>query len=91
MINNTFTLINYFDVWGNEEDGYEVNDACVEAEDLVITDEATDEDIVDYLFQNGYLTTNDFNLFEVDDSGDFIEIYEKAGLKPLYSLRRNVA
>lgn len=25
-----YRLINYFDVWGNAEVGYEVNDLCVE-------------------------------------------------------------
>jgi len=27
-------LTNYFDVWGNKKDGYEVNDACIEWDDV---------------------------------------------------------
>ena len=87
---NTYTLINYFDVWGNEVDGYEVNNQCVEAEDIVITDDATNDDIINYLQLAGYLNTNDASLFEVEDNGDFIEIFAKKTMMPLYSLRRNV-
>ena len=85
----TYTLINYFDVWGNEDDGYEVNNQCIEVEDVVIADDATDQDIIDYLFQNEYLTDDDISLYEVEDNGDFIEIYVKKTMMPLYSLRRN--
>lgn len=42
-------LINYFDVWGNAEEGWEVNNQCIEAEDIHISDEATDKDICEYL------------------------------------------
>lgn len=87
----TWTLINYFDVWGNEVDGYEVNNQCVEAEDIIIADDATDADIINYLQLAGYLNTNETGLFEVEDNGDFIEICVKETGMPLYSLRRNVA
>ena len=87
---NSYTLINYFDVWGNEVDGYEVNNQCVEAEDIVIADDATNNDIINYLQLAGYLNTNDASLFEVEDNGDFIEIFAKKTMMPLYSLRRNV-
>lgn len=87
---NTYTLINYFDVWGNEVDGYEINNQCVEAKDIVIADDATDADIINYLQLAGYLNTNDTSLFNVEDSGDFIEIFAKETGMPLYSLRRNV-
>ena len=29
-----YTLINYFDVWGNAADGFEVNNQCIECDDL---------------------------------------------------------
>lgn len=87
---NTYTLINYFDVWGNEVDGYEVNNQCVEAKDIVIADDATDADIINYLQLAGYLNTNETSLFDVEDNGDFIEIFTKETGMPLYSLRRNV-
>lgn len=88
---DTWTLINYFDVWGNAEDGYEVNNQCVEAEDIVIADDATDADIINYLQLAGYLNTNETSLFEVEDNGDFIEICVRETGMMLYSLRRNVA
>ena len=86
----TYTLINYFDVWGNEEDGYEVNNQCIEVEDVVIADDATDQDIIDYLFNNEYLRDDDVSLYEIEyGCGDFIEIYVKETMMPLYSLRKN--
>lgn len=85
----TYTLINYFDVWGNEEDGYEVNNQCIEVEDVVIADDATDQDIIDYLFNNEYLRDDDVSLYEIEDNGDFIEICVKETMMPLYSLRKN--
>lgn len=83
----TYTLINYFDVWGNEEDGWEVNNQCVEADDVVIADDATDQDIIDYLFQHEYVTDDDISLYELESNGDFIEIYVKETMMPLYSFR----
>jgi len=88
---NTWTLINYFDVWGNKIDGYEINNQCVEADDIVITDSASDDDIINYLQIAGYLNTNETSLFEVYCDGDFIEICVRETGMPLYSLRRNVA
>ncbi len=85
----TYTLINYFDVWGNEEDGYEVNNQSVEADDVVITDDATDQDIINFLFQHEYVTDDDISLYEIENNGDFIEIYVKETMMPLYSLRKN--
>ena len=86
---DTYTLINYLDVWGNEVDGYEVNNQCVEAEDVMIVGGATDTDIIDYLFQNGYLNDDDVELYTIEDNGDSIEISVKENGYPLYSLRRN--
>ena len=85
----TYTLINYFDVWGNEEDGWEVNDCCSEADDITITDDATEQDIIDYLYNIEFFKTNDLEKFDVEYCGDFIEISEKETQKPLCSLRPN--
>lgn len=85
----TYTLINYFDVWGNEKDGYEVNNQCVECDDLVITDDATPKDICNYLKDRGYLTTSDMRRLTVEDYGDTIEILKRKGYKPLFGIRVN--
>lgn len=82
-----YDLINYFDVWYNEEEGYTVNNCCVEKRDITITDDATAEDIIDYLKQNGYVKQNcTVDDFEVS-MGDFIDVFEKETGKPLYSFR----
>lgn len=84
-----WTLINYFDVWGNEVDGWEINNACSEFDDLEIADDATDQDIIDYLYNIEFFNTNDLEKFDVEYYGDFIEIREKETQKPLCSLRPN--
>lgn len=87
---NKWTLINYFDVWGNEEEGWEVNNACSEFDDLEIADDATDQDIIDYLYNIEFFRTNDLEKFRIEDMGDgFIEIYQAEDNKPLCRLQRN--
>jgi len=71
-----YTLINQFDVWGNEVDGYEVNNQCVEMTGITITDDATDKDIIKYLIDVKFLVYDAFNLVEVVNSGDLIELFE---------------
>lgn len=86
---NTYTLINYFDVWGNEVDGYEVNNQCVEAKDIVIADDATDKEVLNKLVEMGFLNTSDMRRLVVENDWNCgIEILEKKGMKPLYGLRR---
>lgn len=53
---NHYKLIDYFDVWGNAEDGWEVNNLTTVEDDIVITEDATDEEIIDLLERIGYLT-----------------------------------
>ena len=52
---NHYKLIDYFDVWGNAEDGWEVNDLTTVEDDIVITEDSSDEDIIDFLIQIEYL------------------------------------
>lgn len=86
----TYALINYFDVWGNEKDGWDINDCCVEFDDLQIADDATPKDICEYLRKIGFLTSSDMRRLTVEDMGEMIEIYEKKTMKPLCSLREVV-
>ena len=83
-----YELINYFDVWGNAEDGWEVNNQCIEFRDLVITEDASDKDILNYLVDIGFLATSDMRKLLVDNSGDMIEIFEKKSMKPICGLRQ---
>ena len=90
MVNtNTFTLINYFDVWGNAKDGWEVNNQCIEADDLVITDDASPKEICEGLKRINMLATSDMRRLEVINWGDMIEINERKGHKPLFGLMMN--
>ena len=72
-----YRLINYTDVWGNNKDGYEVNNQCVEFDDLIISDTATNKDILTYLYKIGFFTTNDLRKIKVINEYDVIEFYGK--------------
>ena len=85
----SYRLINYFDVWGNCKDGWEINNQCVEMEDLNLTEDATNKDICEYLKKTGYLKTSDMRRLAVIDYGDYIEICERKGMKPLFGLHLN--
>ena len=84
-----YTLINYFDVWGNKKEGYEINNQCKECDDLIIADDSSDKDILKYLKNDGYLKTDDLRRLYVDNYGDMIEIFERKTQKPLYALMLN--
>lgn len=86
-----YTLVNYFDVWGNEKEGYEINNLCNEVEGITITDDATEKDILKYLVQIGFLTTSDRRKVRIDTTdGDMMEIYAVKGNYPIGSLRREM-
>lgn len=56
---NKYKIVDYIDVWGNAEDGWEVNDltSYYDTDDtcLRISEDATDEEIIDFLIQINYL------------------------------------
>ena len=87
----TYSLRNYFDVWGNAKDGWEVNNSCIEFDDLNITDDATEKDILKYLKKIGFLSTDDRRMVrcDMDTYVDGIEIYEVKGHKPVAALIAN--
>lgn len=70
-----YDLINYFDVWGNNKDGYDVNDLCVQESGLFIADDATSKDIANFLVRIGFLNTSDLRRIRIIDNCDgMIEI-----------------
>ena len=83
-----YRLVNYFDVWGNEADGWEINNLCVEFDDLTISDDATDKEILEYLKMIRFLNTSDMRKLYVDSSmyDGVIEIFERKGMKPICRL-----
>lgn len=91
MKHNTWTLFDYFDVWGNAEDGWEVNDQSMEFDDLYIADDATDEELIAYLKSINYLSEY-VQLGKdvvIEDNGDMIEIFKADDLMPICRLQRN--
>jgi hypothetical protein len=85
----SYSLINYFDVWGNKKDGYEINNQCIEFSDLIIVDSATNKDIVKYLYDIGFLSTHDMRRIDVINHGDLIEVYSKKDAMPICALLTN--
>lgn len=69
-----YKLINYFDVWGNAEVGYEVNDLCVEETGIFIADGSTDQEVLSLLVRIGFLVTDDLEKVCIKWEGDMIEI-----------------
>ena len=80
-----YILINYFDVWGNAKDGFEINNQCQECDDMYISDDSTDKEICTFLKQSHFLATDDMRKLQVIDDGTMIEIQTKAGM-PLFCL-----
>lgn len=60
---NKYKVVDYFDVWGNAEDGWQVNNLTsyydTDETCLRISEDATDKEILEYLVQIGYLKTLD--------------------------------
>ena len=54
----TYTLVDYIDVWGNSEDGYTVNDAMRYENYVDISENSSENDIIQALVNKGYLLAN---------------------------------
>ena len=82
-----YRLINFFDVWGNAVDGWEINNQCIEGEDFHIDENAAKKEICEYLKNARYLKTSDMRKLYVDNSScaSVIEIYERKGMMPLFA------
>jgi hypothetical protein len=83
-----YKVINYFDVWGNEEDGWEVNNLCSEGY-ITVKDYTNVEEIVQALkdmerpFLNELATVE---ALEVHNDYEMIEFFEKRNGMPLFRL-----
>jgi hypothetical protein len=89
---NTYKLVNYFDVWGNQKDGYEINNLCTEIEGIVLVDGCQDTDLLKYLKSIGFFKKHvRLNMLSIEDyscMGDYIEISEKRTGKPICRFER---
>lgn len=71
-----FKLVNYTDVWGNEEGGYDVMQLTIEQSNVLIQEDCTEKDLLKHLVLLGFLTTTDRRRVRVDmTNGDMYEIY----------------
>ena len=84
-----WTYTAYDDVWGNEEDGWQVNNLHVEFDDLTIADDASDKETLNYLKDKNLVPTSDMRRIGIDSSGDMLEIYMKKGGFPIGRLSLN--
>lgn len=50
-----YKLVDYFDVWGNAEDGWEVNNLCTVEENIFISDDSTNAELISLLKNINYL------------------------------------
>lgn len=81
----TYRIVNYFDVWGNEKDGWEVNNVCQHGE--YVEREAFNDraEMLAWLknmdFLAKYVRLNMLEIEWLDD--DFIEISRKANGCPV--------
>jgi len=82
-----WALVNYFDVYEIEDEGWQVNNICTEFDDLWLSDDITPEEVIEYLHSTGWLTTSDMEAFEIEDNGDMIEIMDATNGQPLFGLR----
>ena len=85
---STWRIIDYSDVWGNPEDGYEVNNSTIVKENVEISNDATDKQIVQLLNDIDYFICNDLRVLKVEDNVDWIEVYRKKDMYPLCRLER---
>ena len=86
----TWSLVNYFDVWGNAKEGYEVNNLYREFDDLHISDDITDGELIKYLKDIGFFGKSaGLNTIIVENIGDMIEFSRKRDYKPLCRLELN--
>jgi hypothetical protein len=90
MSNNTWSFVDYYDVLGNAEDGWDVNGVSVEFDDLYLDPDITDEEIVEYLKNIGYFTEDvQLSDLEIWDDGNMIEFSKADDGMPLCRLQRN--
>jgi hypothetical protein len=78
--------IGSLDVWGNEKDGFEVNDVH-DLGSIEINEDWTNEQIIKSLVDNGYLNVDALDLAGVDSDGEgIVFINEKDTNRPVFNL-----
>ena len=80
------------DVWGNEKDGWDVNNVYKYCDDLVIADDADEHDIMQALKRMGLLKKAcQLRWLDIDWCDDtMIEINQAKNGYPLFQITRNL-
>ena len=79
-----YRLVDYYDVWGNEEDGWEVNDVIRTDIVIELDDKNTGEDVIDELIYAEYLYSAAKDKIRVDwFEPEFIELFNNDNDYPL--------
>lgn len=80
-----YRVVDYFDVWGNPKDGFEVNNLATVGE-IEVKDYTDTKEIIQALKELGFLAKHvRTNMFEVLNDYEFIEFFRKNG-KPVFRL-----
>jgi hypothetical protein len=78
-----------YDVWGNADDGWEVNDSFYVGE-VTLADDASDADIITALKDAGILSKKaKVSNVDIDGDDDYITLNDKRDGMPLLELRKN--
>ena len=74
---NKYKIVDYIDVWGNATDGWEVNNLTTVEDDIVIAEDSTDEEIIEFLIQIEYLKPEAKELVHLESyDNEMIEIVQ---------------
>jgi len=85
-LTGTFVQIYDLDVWGNEEDGYEVNDVY-KGDIFEVPTNYNENDIFDLLKSQGFLKNYvQKDDIEIDMNEDFTEIFDALSGEPLWQI-----
>lgn len=74
-----------YDLWGNDEDGYEVNDVYRQSQTLTIAEEATDSDIKTLLLRECFTAGSDIEKITINGEETLYIEYDG---KPVAELRK---
>lgn len=78
-----FDLYDYFDVYGNQEDGWEINNLICIKKGINVSDDATDDEIIDYMIKIGWLDEDARDKVYIIDQGELLEFNVKENDMPL--------
>lgn len=77
------------DVWGNDKDGYEVNDRWEITDDLILPRGSTDRDVMEWLKHAGLLKKYvQLRWLNFEGDSDFIYIEQARNAYPLFQMEK---